>query len=159
MSAKVEAYIKRNFSPVPCNFVLTSFTIFCPIFTEEILFVPKTFKEWNCTKTKPPVLLQKLLLITAFLEKMKTVKSIPYILFQHIPVKSPHDFPMNNCTLDLLKRVLSKYKPTTIDGLWKTVKEEWQVIPPRNFMESRIQIWSPETILSDWTLKNLIFTF
>ncbi|GBL97357.1 hypothetical protein AVEN_170474-1 [Araneus ventricosus] len=60
---------------------------------------------------------------------MKTDIGIAYIPFQHIPTKSPDVSPMDYCAFGLLKRVLSKCKPTTIDGLWKEVEEEWKSIP------------------------------
>ena len=60
---------------------------------------------------------------------MKTNTGIAYITFQHIPAKSPDVSPMEYCAFGLLKRALSKRKPTTtIDGLWKVAEEEWKAI-------------------------------
>lgn len=42
--------------------------------------------------------------------------------------KPPDVSPMDYCDFDLLKRALSKLKSTTIDGLWKVVKEKGQGI-------------------------------
>ncbi|GBN89118.1 hypothetical protein AVEN_78869-1 [Araneus ventricosus] len=60
---------------------------------------------------------------------MKTHTVIAYIPFQHSPAKSPDVSPMDYCAFGLLKRALSKRKPTTIDGLWKVVEEEWKSMP------------------------------
>ncbi|GBM73022.1 hypothetical protein AVEN_66234-1 [Araneus ventricosus] len=65
----------------------------------------------------------------ALFEKMKTDTCIAYILFHHIPEKSPDVSPMDYCSVGLLKRALSKRKPTKIDELWKVVEEEWKSIP------------------------------
>ena len=62
----------------------------------------------------------------AFLEKkMKIVARIKHIYFQHIPKKSHDISAMDYCTFDPLKRALSKREQTTIVGLWKNLKEEW----------------------------------
>ena len=63
---------------------------------------------------------------TAILEKKKNIGTITrYMPFQRIFRKSPDVYPINFCGLGILKRVFSKRTPTTIDGLWKIVEEEW----------------------------------
>lgn len=99
-----------------------------PIFTEEIpLLYPNDFQRVKLHQDKATSHTSKT--TTAFLEKMKTDTGIAYIPFQHIPAKSPDVSPMDYCAFGLLKRALSKRKPTTIDGLWKVVEEEWKAIP------------------------------
>ena len=58
------------------------------------------------------------------LEKMKIDQSLECIPFQPIPSKSADVSPMDFCAFGLLKRALSKRKPTTIDELWKVEEEE-----------------------------------
>ena len=63
---------------------------------------------------------------------MKIDTSIEYIPFQHISYKSPEVSLITYCDFGLFKIVLSKSKPTMIDGLWKIVKEEWKSISLKN---------------------------
>ncbi|UYV72765.1 hypothetical protein LAZ67_10000614 [Cordylochernes scorpioides] len=44
------------------------------------------------------------------------------------PVKSPDLAPMDFCIFGCLKRALGKRHPRTIEGLWKVVKEEWDLL-------------------------------
>ncbi|GFQ91509.1 hypothetical protein TNCT_454461 [Trichonephila clavata] len=61
---------------------------------------------------------------------MKTDISIASMAFQHILVKTFGFPPLNYFSLVvLLKRDLSKLKPTVIDGLGNIIKEEKQAIP------------------------------
>ncbi|GBM17952.1 hypothetical protein AVEN_111098-1 [Araneus ventricosus] len=95
---------------------------------EEILFLyPSDFQRVKLHQDKATSCTSKG--TTAFLEKMKTDTGIAYIPFQHIPVKSPDVSPVECYTFGLLKTALSKCKPTTIDGLWNVVQEEWKSIP------------------------------
>ena len=64
-----------------------------------------------------------------FLEKMERETGIRAIPFTHIPAKSPDVSPMDFYAFGLLKSALSKRRPTTLHGLWKTVQEEWAKIP------------------------------
>ncbi|GBM20803.1 hypothetical protein AVEN_108253-1 [Araneus ventricosus] len=81
---------------------------------------------------------------------------------------------MDYCTFGLLKRALSKRKPTTIEGLWKVVEEEWKSIPlgilrkallsqksrSRLIVQKKgYQTYSPEKRLSDRAFKKISFTF
>ncbi|GBO29915.1 hypothetical protein AVEN_208472-1 [Araneus ventricosus] len=96
-----------------------------PIFTEEIPFLyPNDFQRVKLHQVKATSHTSKR--TTAFLEKMTTDTGIAYLAFQHIPAKSPDVSPMDYCAFGLLKIALSKRKPTTIDGLWKVVEEEWK---------------------------------
>lgn len=61
----------------------------------------------------------------AFLEKMKLAK-VYYIFSTYSYEVTWQLSPMDYCAFDLLKRALSKYKYTTINGLWKVMKDEWQ---------------------------------
>ena len=98
---------------------------------------------------------------TAFLENMKIDTSIGYVSFQHISAKLPDVSCVVNCAFDMLKRTLSKCKPTTIDGLWKVVDEKWKrifleilqkdlfyIFFIKIYSQTCIETCSPETRLS-----------
>ena len=87
-----------------------------PTFTEEIkFFCPNDFFRLKLLQDKAASHASKR--ATAFLEKIKTYKSIGYVLFQYIPANSLDLSPTDYCTFSLLKRSLSKSNPTTIDGI------------------------------------------
>ena len=54
--------------------------------------------------------------------------SIECMPFQQIPLKSHDASPIDCCAFGLLKRLLSKCKPTTIDGFWKFMEEKYKSI-------------------------------
>ena len=54
--------------------------------------------------------------------------SIECIPFKHNPATSPDVSPMCYCSFGILKRAPSKQKPTSIDGLWKDVEDEWKSV-------------------------------
>jgi hypothetical protein len=62
---------------------------------------------------------------TLFLENAKEEFGINYVPNNRIPIKSPDVAPMDYCVFGLLKYALGKRRPTTLDGLWKAVCEEW----------------------------------
>lgn len=64
-----------------------------------------------------------------FLKQMETDTGIRAIPFHDIPVKSPDASPMDFCGFGLLKRALSSRRVTTLGGLWKACREEWEKIP------------------------------
>ncbi|GBL89123.1 hypothetical protein AVEN_255253-1 [Araneus ventricosus] len=124
-----------------------------PILTEKHLFIPITFRV-KLHQDKATSHTSKS--TTAFVEKNDT--GIAYIPFQHILAKSPEVSPMDYCAFGLLKRANSKQKPTTIDGLWKVVKEEWESIYQEILRKALLswktmQTYSPEKRLSDRTFK------
>lgn len=65
-----------------------------------------------------------------FLEKLKEETKINYIPYNHIPVKSPDAAPMDFCVFGLLKQALAKRNPKTLNGLWKVLLEEWELLNP-----------------------------
>ncbi|GBO46880.1 hypothetical protein AVEN_39946-1 [Araneus ventricosus] len=120
--------IRRVKKSVKINSTYYQEKVLRPIFTEEIPFLyPNDFQRVKLHQDKDASHTSKS--TTAFLEKMKTDTGIAHIPFQYIPTKSPDISPMDYCAFGLVKIVFSKPKPTTIDGLWKVVEEEWKSVP------------------------------
>ncbi|UYV75123.1 hypothetical protein LAZ67_12002553, partial [Cordylochernes scorpioides] len=69
--------------------------------------------------------------IQAYLEDLRQRTGINTIPKNRTPVKSPDSAPMDFCTFGCLKRELGKRHPRTIEGLWKVVKEEWDIFGHR----------------------------
>ncbi|GFW37488.1 uncharacterized protein TNCV_860951 [Trichonephila clavipes] len=65
---------------------------------------------------------------TAYLAKKESETGIKCIPFDEVRVKSPYASAMDFCVLGLLKRALGKRYTRTMNGLWKTVQEEWSKI-------------------------------
>ena len=63
-----------------------------------------------------------------YLAKKESETGIKCIAFNIIPVKLPDVSPMDICDFCLLKQGLGKRYPRTLNGLWKTVREEWDKI-------------------------------
>lgn len=63
------------------------------------------------------------------LEKLKSKYGINYIPKKDIPVKSPDIAIMDFCVFGLLKQAIHKRIPSTLDELWKVVKQEWRRLP------------------------------
>ena len=63
---------------------------------------------------------------TQFLADLSETTKIKAIPVKHIPVKSPDVAPMNFCVFGFLKRALARRKPSTLEGLWKVVQDEWE---------------------------------
>lgn len=88
--------------------------------------------KWNCIKTKPLIILQKLPIYS--LKKMKNCPSIGYILYTFISIyiyfniylQSPLSFHLLVCWKELY---WSTHTHTMIKELWKIVKQEQQAIP------------------------------
>ncbi|UYV79073.1 hypothetical protein LAZ67_17001003, partial [Cordylochernes scorpioides] len=64
----------------------------------------------------------------AYLEDLRQRTGINTIPKNRTPVKSPDLAPMDFCIFGCLKRALGKRHPRTIEGLWKVVKEEWDLL-------------------------------
>lgn len=93
------------------------------IFTEEILFFyTNDFQRLKLHQDKTTIHTSKVLLHSL---KNETGAGILHIPFQHIPVKSSEDSLVHYSAFGILKRDLSKRKPTTINGFSKVVKVEW----------------------------------
>ncbi|GBM51342.1 hypothetical protein AVEN_110799-1 [Araneus ventricosus] len=123
-----EIKIKKSGKNVKINSTYYQEKVLHPIFTEEIPFLyPNDFQRVKLHQDKAASHTSKS--TTALHEKMETDTCIAYIPFQHIPAKSPDVSPMDYFAFGLLKRALSKCKPTTIDGLWEVIEEEWRSIP------------------------------
>jgi hypothetical protein len=75
----------------------------------------------------------------AFYREMEEATGIQAIPFNEVPVKSPDASPMDYCGFGLLKRALGKRRVTTMDGLWKAVKMEWDNIPLPVLQRSLLQ--------------------
>lgn len=78
--------------------------------------------------------------------------------------KHPRFSLMDYCVFSLLKRALSKRKPTTVYDLLKVVIEEWIAFPMEIFRKAfyygkTMQTYNPKTRLADRTFKKLVFTF
>ena len=67
---------------------------------------------------------------SSFLEELTRETKINVIPFSSIPVKSPDASPMDFCAFGMLKRALGNCRATTLNGLWKICKREWQRIDP-----------------------------
>ncbi|UYV77146.1 hypothetical protein LAZ67_14003441, partial [Cordylochernes scorpioides] len=65
------------------------------------------------------------------------------------PVKSPDLVPMDFCIFGCLKRALGKRHPRTIEGLWKVVKEEWDLLSMTMIRKC----------LLSWKIRNLEIRF
>ncbi|GBM55268.1 hypothetical protein AVEN_272339-1 [Araneus ventricosus] len=108
--------IRRAEKNVKINSTYYQEKVLRPIFTEEIsCLYPNDFQRVKLHQDKATSRTSKSTI--AFLEKLKTYIGIAFIHFQHIPAKPLDVSPMDYCALGLSKRVLSKRKPTTIDGL------------------------------------------
>ncbi|UYV72309.1 hypothetical protein LAZ67_9002572 [Cordylochernes scorpioides] len=64
----------------------------------------------------------------AYLEDLRQRTGINTIPKNITPVKYPDLAPMDFCIFECLKRALGKRHPRTIEGLWKVVKEEWDLL-------------------------------
>ncbi|UYV60750.1 PDE2A [Cordylochernes scorpioides] len=64
----------------------------------------------------------------AYFEDLRQRTGINTIPKNRTPVKSPDLAPMDFCIFGCLKRALGKRHPRTIEGLWKVVKEEWDLL-------------------------------
>lgn len=126
------------------------------IFTEEIpLFIPMTFKGWNCMKRKPLVLLQNLLLHTLRGKRKKYHTNIAYIFFSTYSHEVTwHLMYRLLCLWSALKSFL---KVQTHHNWWTldSSEEEWQKIKKNikslSIMESTMQIYNFKTRLLDCT--------
>ena len=60
-----------------------------------------------------------------FFDNLSRETGINTIPVDRIPVKSPDLAPMDFCVFGCLKMALGKRHPTSLDGLWKVVRYEW----------------------------------
>ena len=74
-----------------------------------------------------------------------------YVIFQCIPGMTLDVLSMDYCTFGLMKRTLSKRKPTTIDGPWKVVEinTSENFVKSTSIMNITIQTCNPEIRLSE----------
>ncbi|GFV53070.1 uncharacterized protein TNCV_4644291 [Trichonephila clavipes] len=117
--------IRKVSSKAKSNSVCYQQNILEPIFTEEIpVLYGKDIDKAELLMDKAPSHTSESK--AAYLEKKKKsetgVKCIP---FDETRVKSPYASPKDFCVFLLIKRALGKRHPKTLNGLWKTVKEEW----------------------------------
>ncbi|UYV71358.1 hypothetical protein LAZ67_8002744 [Cordylochernes scorpioides] len=70
------------------------------------------------------------------------------------PVKSPDLAPMDFCIFGCLKRALGKRHSGTIEGLWKVVKEEWDLLS-MTMIRKCLLLWKIRTCIK-FCVKNEI---
>jgi len=69
-------------------------------------------------------------LTTAYLQDLKDQTGINYIAKEEIPTKSPDISPMDFYGFGFLKQRLFLRQATTLQGLWKVLKDEWGKVTP-----------------------------
>jgi len=119
--------IRRIPKKTKINSIYYQDNVLKPLFEEEI---PKLYgNRSNCVYLNHDKASSHTSRSTAiFLENICARTGINVIPFSHIPVKSPDASPMDFCVFGLLKRSIAKRKATTIEGLWKVVLEEWDLL-------------------------------
>jgi len=64
----------------------------------------------------------------SFIEEKQREMGINVIETKNIPVRSPDVAPLDFYCFGMLKQRLFKRRPTTLDGLWNVLKDEWSKI-------------------------------
>lgn len=64
-----------------------------------------------------------------YLQSQKEQQGIRYLKKDEIPVKEADISPMDFFGFGYIKQKLKKKRPTTLEGLWKLVRETWARLP------------------------------